>query len=79
MVKATAEEFFQAVADHWAVTISELDGKALEEADRINPEHAYFLQHFSQVARLSDRNHDFFKGDEPTFEEIKQGRDAGVL
>ena len=79
IVESTAEEFFAAVAQDWADTVSAMGEKALEQSDGIDPNHAYFLQHFSQLSRKTDRNHDFFKGDAPNYEDIESERDARRL
>ncbi len=74
-VPVTGERFLAAVRADWAGTVRRLDRQAVSTAQGVNPNRAYFFQHFRPLLRRDDR-HDFFAGDEPTSADIQAGRDA---
>ncbi len=74
-VAMTGERFMAAVARDWTSAVRRLDARGASETGDINPNRAYFLQHFKTLRRRDDR-HDFFAGDEPTYADIKNNRDA---
>lgn len=75
-VRMTGEEFFAAVQEDWEQTLSAIEKSRISGTLDIHPTTLYFLRSFRMPVGDTDRWHDFYAGEEPTWSDIQNELDA---
>ncbi|NHA01375.1 hypothetical protein G5V59_20155 [Nocardioides sp. W3-2-3] len=75
-VRMEAKGFFQAVNDEWESTLSLIASAQVPGTEGLNPLALSFLRSFRKPADVTDRWHDLYAGDEPSWGDLRRGLDA---
>lgn len=74
-VRMRADEFFEAVSEEWESTLASIEANQVPGTLGLNPLALSFLRSFRQPVDISDRWHDFYAGDEPSWGDLRSDLD----